>query len=188
MRLRSFLALAAMLLAAACVGRGAVYQTPIAEARRTLLATGLPPQVFGSEEPEWDVHDNGSDITWIVRRDGGELFRYVAHLSEQGPAATRVSVELKGVTSGPAGDTAQKLADKPAIRRLYVVAVNERVASALEHRPFEMSRIYPAMTAAAVSNMGALNASADQAAAASEQQARETMEKAYRDEASGARR
>lgn len=187
MRLRSYLALAAMLLTAACAGRGAVYQTPIAEARQTLLATGLPPLVFGSEDPDWDVHDNGSDVTWIVRRDGGELFRYVAHLSEQGPSATRVSVELKGVTSGPGGDTAQRLADKPAIRRMYVAAVNERVASALEHRPFEMSRIYPAMTAAAASNLGALNASADQAAAASDRAARDAMAKAYADEAAGVR-
>lgn len=174
-------------LLAGCAGRGAVYKMPIAEARRTLLATGLPPLVFGSESPAWEVHDEGADVVWIVRRDGGELFRYVAHLNEEGAEATRVSVELKGVKSGPGGDTEKSLAANPKIRDMYVVAVNERVASALEHRPFEISRVYPAMTAATLANMGKLNASADAAAAASEQEGRDNMAKAYADEVAGRR-
>jgi len=184
---RTFIAIAAIVLIAACTQLGARYPVPIAEARQILLKTGLPPLVFGSETPDFEVVDGGSEVTWIVRRDGAELFRYIAHLAEEGAEATRVRVELKGVEGGPAGNTAQKLADNPKIRDMYLIAVTERVASALEHRPFEISRIYPAMTAATVANMGKINASVDAAAAASEQSDRENMEKAYRDEAAGRR-
>jgi hypothetical protein len=44
------------------------------------------------------------------------------------------------------------------------------------------------MSAAAISNMGALQASVDQAAAADAQRSRNNMEKAYRDEAAGVTR
>jgi hypothetical protein len=175
-------------LTAACSQQGGVvYQAPIAEARQTLVATGLPPLVFGSEEPPWQVRDGGSEVAWIVSRNDVEIFRYVAHLEEAGPAATRVKVELKGAQSGPAGNVAQRLAEHPQIRDMYLVAINERIASALEHRRFEVTRVYPAMTAATMANIGALRASADEAAAASERQDRANIEKAYREEAAGRR-
>jgi len=44
------------------------------------------------------------------------------------------------------------------------------------------------MSTAVVSNMGAIHASVDEAAAASNQLARNNIEKAYRDEATGVRR
>jgi hypothetical protein len=186
--IRNIVATAAIVLATACTQqRGAVYQTPIAEARQTLAATGLPPFVFGSEEPAWEVRDEGSDVIWTVTRDDAELFHYVAHLTEEGPSATRVEVELKGAESGPAGNNEKRLSEHPEIRDMYLVAIKERIASALEHRDFEISRVYPAMTAAAAANMGSLQASADEAAAASEKQDRENIQKAYRDEAESRR-
>ncbi len=185
---RSLAAAATVVLIAACSQQGgAVYRMPLAEAQRILLATGLPPQVFGSEEPAWDVRADGADIVWTVRRDGAELFHYVAHLSEQGAGATRVKVELKGAQGGPAGDMEKRLNEKPEVKAMYLVAVRERVASALERREFDLSRVYPAMTAAAVANMGSIKASADAAAEASNRQDRETIEKAYREEAEGRR-
>ncbi len=186
---RNLAGVAAVVLMSACSQQGgAVYQTPIAEARKVLVATGLPPFVFGSEEPAWQVVDDGTDVSWVVQRDGAELFRYVAHLKEEGPGATRVKVELKGVESGPSGNVAKSLSEHPAIRDMYVVAINEQIASALQHRPFDMTRVYPSLTVATIANMGALSASADEAAAASERQDRENIEKAYRDEAAGLRR
>ena len=176
---------AAIVAMTACTQRGGVYHTPIAEARRTLVATGLPPLVFGSQEPAWEVRDGGSEVSWIVRRSGAEIFRYVAHLQQEGPEATRVQVEMKGAESGPAGNVAQKLSEHPQIRDMYLVAINERIASALEHRAFEMSRVYPAMNAAMLANMGSLRASVDEAAARSEQVERENIRRAYRDEAAG---
>lgn len=184
--MRTLVALAAVVLTAACTEpRGVVYPQPIGEARKTLLATGLPPFVFGSEEPAWEVIDGGSEVSWIVRRNGAELFRYVARLEEAGAGATRVKVELKGAESGPAGNVAKNLSEHPRIRDMYLVAINERIASALEHRKFQMSRIYPAMSAATLENMGSLRASVDQAAAASEKQEQDNIAKAYADEAAG---
>ncbi len=186
---RNIVAVAAVVLTSACTQQGGhVYQAPIAEARKILIATGLPPFVFGSEEPAWQVLDGGSDIIWVVQRDDAEIFRYIAHLKEEGPGATRVKVELKGAESGPSGNVAQRLSDHPEIRNLYLVAIKERIGSALEHRPFDMTRIYRATIAATMVNMGALSKSADEAAAASERQDRENIEKAYRDEAAGLRR
>ncbi|MDQ0464160.1 hypothetical protein QO010_001931 [Caulobacter ginsengisoli] len=185
---RKLLAIAAVILLAACAQpKGALYKVPIAEARQTLLATGLPPLVFGSDEPMWEVQDAGSDVIWIVKRDRAELFRYIAHLSEEEGGATRVSVELKGAESGPAGNVAQRLAEKPEIRDMYLVAIKEQVAAALERRPFEMARLYPALTKASLASIGSLQASADAAAAASEAQDRANIEKAYADEAAGRR-
>ena len=68
---------------------------------------------------------------------------------------------------------------------MYLVAINERIASALERRPFEMARVYPTLGVATVANISSISASADAAAAASEKMDRETMQKAYRDEAAG---
>jgi len=185
---RNVVAIAAIVAMTACTQqRGAVYQTPIAEARRTLVATGLPPFVFGSEEPAWEVRDDGSDVIWILKKDDAEIFYYIAHLTEEGPGATRVEVEMKGAESGPAGNIEKRLSKHPEIRDMYLVAIRERIASALEHRDFDITRVYPAMTAAAVANMGSLRASADEAAAASEKQDRDNIAKAYRDEAEGRR-
>ncbi len=186
MMFRNLAALASVVLVAACSQQlGAVYPVPIAEARQTLKTTELPPLVFGSDPPTVTVQaDSDTEVVWIARRDDAELFRYVAHLAEDGAAATRVRLELKGAE----GDIARKLEEHPQIRDLYLVAMTERVASTLEHRAFDMSRIYPQMAAAMVSNMGALNASADAAAAASEKLAHENIDKAYRDEAAGIRR
>jgi hypothetical protein len=184
---RTIVAVAAAVLLTACSQQGAVYQTPIAEAKKTLMATGLPPEVFGTEEPAWEVRDGGSEVDWIIKQNGGEIFRYSAHLEEKGPAATRVKVELKGAESGPAGNVAQRLSEQPRIRDMYLVAINERIASALEHRDFELSKVYPAMTVAAMANIGRLNASADEAAAASEKAGRDAIAKAYANEAAGRR-
>lgn len=48
-----------------------------------------------------------------------------------------MSVELKE-TSGP---NEKKPADNPAIKNMYLVTVNERVASALERRAFDTARV-----------------------------------------------
>jgi hypothetical protein len=182
---RGFLAVALCALVAGCAPLGgARYRVPIAEARQLLLAAELPPQVFGSEPPPVEVRAEGaSDVVWIARRNDAELFRFVAHLSDAGGAATRVSLELKGGSD----DIVKRLAAKPEIKTLYLVAMNERVASTLERREFAMSAIYPATAAATVVNMSALSASADQAAAASEKADRANIDKAYADEAAGRR-
>lgn len=173
------------LIAAYWLHSGPVFQVPITQARHILVETGLPPDVFGTEEPAWEVRDDGSQVTWIVRRDDAEIFRYVAHLKQQDPGSTRVEVELVGAQSGPGGNVAQRLAEHPEIKEMYLVAINERIASALEHRPFDIKRVYPATAVAFVENIGAFLSSMDEMAAASERLERENIRKAYRDEAEG---
>jgi hypothetical protein len=185
---RSVAVVAVMVLMAACsLKSGTVFNVPIAEARRILVATGLPPEVFGTETPPWEVRDGGSEVTWIVLQENVEVFRYIAHLKEEDQGSTRVHVELVGVQSGPAGNVEQRLSEHSEIRDMYLVAINEQIASALERRPYEISRVYPAMMTATLSNIGLLKSSADEAAAASERLARENIKKAYRDEAAGIR-
>lgn len=182
-------AAALSLLAAACAReKGTVYALPYDEARQLLLATGLPPMVFGTAEPDWTVRTGPpNEIAWIVKRNGGELFRYTATLDTVDNTHTRVAVALTGAASGPGGDVAQKLADNPSIRALYEVAVEERVASALERRPFDLQRIAPAMATATVANLDAINRQFDEASAEFRRRDRANIEKAYRDEAAGRR-
>ena len=178
---RRLLAIMAIALLTGCAPwGGTVYHVPLAEARRILAATGLPPYVFGTNDPEWTVHAGDQDVTWTIRRGETELFHYTAHLKQVDPQNTRVEVELVGV-----GNAVKGLAEHPRIRDMYIVAINELVASALEHREFQIARVYPALGVATLENMGRLRASFEQAAAASERMDRENIEKAYRDEANG---
>jgi hypothetical protein len=186
---RIFIAVAAAAVMTACTQQaGTVYPVKIDDARRALTSVCLPPLVFGSQPPDCDARAVGaSEIAWVARQKGVEIFRYVATLKDEGNGRTRVAVTLKGAESGPAGNVAQKLKDNRSIRHLYVVAMEERISSALERRQFDMSRIYPAMAAASAANMSSIRASVDEAHAASQQLEREAIKKAYRDEAGGRR-
>jgi hypothetical protein len=182
---RIVIAVAAAAVLTACTQEaGTVYPVKIDEARRILTGVCLPPLVFGSQPPACEARAVGAaEIAWVARQRGAEIFRYVATLKDEGNGSTRVALDLKG-----AGDVAQKLKDHRAIRHLYVVAMEEQISSALQRRAFDMSRIYPAMTAAAAANMGSIRASVDEAHAASQKLEREAIQKAYRDEAAGIRR
>jgi hypothetical protein len=186
---RIFIAVAAAVFMTACTQQaGTVYRVKIDDARRTLTSVCLPPLVFGSQPPDCEARAVGaSEIAWVARQRGVEIFRYVATLSDAGDGKTRVAVTLKGAESGPAGNVARKLKDNRTIRHLYVVAMEERISSALEERQFDMSRIYPAMAAASAANMSSIRASVDEAHAASQQLEREAIRRAYRDEAAGRR-
>jgi hypothetical protein len=164
-----FALLPAMLVAACAEDRGAVYPVSLDRARQILLKTDLPP-VFGSNEPSVVTRAyKPSEVTWIVRRNGDDLMRYIATLSEAGEGRTRVALDLKGAKSGPAGDVEQRFAENPSIRNLYLVAMKERIASTIEARPLDMTKIYPALSAAAFANMGNMRKSLDEAVKASEE-------------------
>jgi hypothetical protein len=170
MRGAIFLAVLAAILVAVFFGeRGAVYPVAPDRARQILAKTDLPP-VFGSNAPSVQIQTNKpSEVTWIVSNNGSELMRYTATLSAAGEGKTRVELELKGAKGGSAGDVEKRFAENPSIKNLYVVAMQERIASAIEGRALDMARIYPALGAAAFANMGNLRKSADEAARASEE-------------------
>ena len=161
MNYRNLIAIAFVaVLTAACTKEGTVYQVPLAEARRAVSASVLPPSLFGVQTPDWYVSGvaGTSDVAWIGRKNGKELFRYIASLKEENQSATRINVELKSASDS----------ENPALKKFWLVAINERIASSLERRPFDMQRIQSAKVAAAVGNMGAIRASMEEAAAASE--------------------
>jgi len=168
MRRTILLALLPAILVAACSqDRGAVYPVTLDRARQILLKTDLPP-VFGSAAPSADVRAyKPSEVTWIVRQNGSELMRYIATLSAAGEGKTRVALELKGAKGGPAGDVEQRFAENKSVKNLYLVAMEERIASAIEGRALDMSKIYPALATAALANMGNMRRSLDEAVKAS---------------------
>jgi len=174
------------LIAGRAQTRDNVYAVPIGEARQVLARTGLPPLVFGSNEPDVAIQAEGpSRIIWILRQDGAEMMRYVASLSPDGDTSTRISLDLVGATEGRFRNTGERLAQNGAIRNLYLVAMEERIASALERRPFDRTRILPATMAAAAANIGRISEDIDRIADADRRRQRENIERAYRDEAAG---
>jgi hypothetical protein len=180
------------LIAGRAQTRGGVYAAPIGEARRVLAHTGLPPLVFGSNEPEFTVRaegavqaDGAGRIVWILHEDGAEMMRYVASLSPDGGTSTRIDLDLVGATQGRFRDTGARLAQNGAIRHLYLVAMEERIASALEHRPFNTAAILPATAAATAANIGRIGSDIDRIAEADHRRERANIEKAYREEAAG---
>lgn len=169
-------------------GDGLVYRVPVAQARQQLAKAELPPLVFGSQALDVGVRNNGdSEVVWIVRRKGEELFRYTAQLSAEDKDSTRVKLKLEGAQGGTQ-NYAKNLDDNPKTRDLYLAAMQERVSSTLEHRPFEMSRLHAAMASAAAANLGNIRASVDQAAAAAAELERDVVQRTYRNEPAGVRR
>ena len=192
MRYAPFIAIALLgiaplaLIAGRAQSYGGVYAVPIGEARQVLVRAGLPPLVFGSNEPDVSTRAEGpSRIVWILSSRGAEMMRYVAELSPDGDSSTRISLDLVGATEGPYRTTGARLSENGTIRHLYLVAMQERIASALERRPFETARIMPATAAATAANIGALSDNFDRAAAADQRRERANIEKAYREEAAG---
>jgi hypothetical protein len=164
-----FALLPAILVAACSRDSGAVYPVPLDRARQILLKTDLPP-VFGSNAPSVQIRaSKPSEVTWIVSNNGSELMRYIATLSEAGEGRTRVGLELKGTKGGSAGDVEKRFAENPSTRNLYLVAMKERIASAIEGRPLDMTKIFPALGFAMVANMGNMRKSLDEAVKASEE-------------------
>jgi hypothetical protein len=146
-----------------------VYPVALDRTRQVLSKTDIPP-VFGSNPIEVQIQANKpSEVVWIMSHNGSELMRYTATLSEAGQGKTRVALELKGSKSAPVGDVEQRLAANPSIRNLYLEAMKERIASSLEGRALDMSKVYPALGAAMVANMGNIHRSVDEAAKASEE-------------------
>jgi hypothetical protein len=172
-----FALLPAIFVAACSEERGAVYSVKVDRAQRILLKTGLPP-VFGSNPVNVEARAyKPTEVTWIVSNDGSELMRYVATLSEAGEGRTRVELALKGSKGGSAGDVEKRFAENPSVRNLYLVAMKERIASAIEERSLDMSKIYPALGAAVVANMSNIRRSVDEAAKASEELDRASIQR-----------
>ena len=161
---RILLALLPAIFVGACsMDSGPVYKVPLAKARQILAKTDLPP-VFGSHAPTVQIQANKpSEVTWIVSKDGSEIMRYVASVKEAGEGRTRIGLVLRG----------DRFANNLSAKGLYLAAMEEKIASAMEGRTMDMSKIYPALGVAMAANMGnmrkQIDQSVDEAVKASEQ-------------------
>jgi hypothetical protein len=158
----------------------------VGEAHRILEQTGLPPEVLGSEEHDFEVQANDpARIVWVVKEDGKEAMRFIADLSTAGEKSTRVHVDVAGPASGPMSYVASRLTEYRTIKNLYVTAMEEQVAAALSHREFHLTAVYPAMMLAMVANIGQLNDMQERDSEATRKRYRDNLAKAYADEAAG---
>ena len=163
MRPTILFALLPALLLGACTDYGPVYKVPVERARQTLAKLDLPP-VFGSNNPSVQIQANKApEITWIVSHNGSEIMRYVATVKEAGEGRTRIGLVLKG----------ERFSNNLSAKNLYLVAMEERIAAAMESRALDMSKIYPALSFAVMANMGnmrkQINDSLDEAVKGAEQ-------------------
>jgi len=113
------------------------------------------------------------------------VMRFSAVLTADGDAATRVHVDIKGATSGPFGNVDARLSESSSIRTVYQQAMEERVAAALEKRPYDILKVMPAVTAAAFANIGAISGQMDAAAEEFRKRDQENIERAYAEEGQG---
>ena len=169
MRLKVLFALLPAMLVAACTDSGTVYPVAMDRARTVLSRTDLPP-VFGSAAPRAQTQSpKPTEVVWIVSTQDSEMMRYTATLSEAGQGKTRIALELKGSKGGPAGDVEKRFLAFPNVKNLYLVAMKEKIASQIEGRPMDMSKINASAGTGLIGHMGDIHRSADEAAKASEE-------------------
>lgn len=159
----------------------ATYALPASEVHARLERAGLPPLVFGEEQPDSVVHSAPDQIAWEVDQDGSEVMRYVIDVTPVDGSHTRVRIGLKGATQGKFGNVEERVKNDATLRNLYLTAMKEQVDSVLTGHPFRYSAISGATTAATVAHMGQIADWMDRAADAQHKRERENMEKAYRD-------
>jgi hypothetical protein len=135
--------LAAMVVFTYWPEHGQVFDRTPAEVRRTLAGLDLPPLVFGDVPKKVKVLTPSPEMmVWsITENESEEMMRYVVTLTAQGAGATRVKVYVTGPTEGPLGNVAARMARNRAICNMYVIAMKEQIAAALERRDFQTAKI-----------------------------------------------
>ena len=171
----------ALLFVSACGDRGKLYSRSLDDVHSTLAGINELPPVFGSDGPDVGVDSTDpSAVSWVLRKNGTEVMRFVARLESEGQASTRVKLELAGV-----GNVEQKLKEHKEIRDLYLVAMDEQISSKLENRKFDASKIMAATMRAAAANVGTIANQMDAAGEAARRRDEANIRKAYADEAAG---
>lgn len=142
----------------------------------------LPPPDEDSEQDERDFTIDATDpkrVVWKFQKDGVEALHFVATLEPVGPTATRIAVDVTGPTDGPLGNVAEKLKTFRTVKNMYVLAMQEQIGAIVENRNFNLSRIYPAMMAAAAANSTQLMSNLNQSIAADQRRVQNNIDKAY---------
>jgi len=164
-------------LVASGAGEQATYSVPLHRARSILASAEEPPLVFGDGGSEFQLREEASTrLVWTVSRDGGEVLRFTADLERVGEGETAVMLSLAGSTAGKHGNVEERLKKSESVRRLYLAAMRERITADLEGRDYDMTEIYPQLTAATVDNLRLLQPPDNRG------RDRQNMRNAYRDE------
>ena len=167
---------------AGCAEPGIVYPRPLTEVREELARVGLPPMVFGTMTPPFKLESGPEQVLWIIVRDGADVMHLTATLAAVDAGSTRVAFAVSGPTEGRFAQVNARLAANPAVRNLYLAALEERVDSALENRPFDLSGIVPQLGLAIAANMDDIAADLDRAVESSRARNRRNIERAYEQE------
>jgi hypothetical protein len=173
----AFVALVTGLLAAC--GAGTSYPIPAHEVTGKLLVTKPPMFVFGSSGADVMVtQGDGGAVRWTVLKDGKQVLRMVATVTPEGEDASRVAVAIEPPNNDGNSAIGRKMADNPAIVRLYKSAMAEQIDAKLNNRAFNMAAIQGEMMGAALASMPKIQEQAAEAARSSAEMERQMKQNA----------
>lgn len=144
-----------------------------------LRQTGAPPLVFGETTTTKIIVNSPSSLTWSVQENGKEMMRYTATLIPEGEGRTRVALDFRTGAKADALRTAERLDQVVTIRKLYLTAIKERIASSIEGRNFNLALIYPMTIVAGIAHQGELLRQVDAYSRQEEDRATRNIRKAY---------
>ena len=134
-------AIGAALLLSGCgaASLGQTFDITAAEAKQILKRTEVPYDVLGNNDLRSHVIEKSpTSLVWKVTLEGAEYLQFTADLSSADPASTQVVVSVKGPASGRYAKMEKALNDNVTVKNLYLAAMEEEIAAALEKRDFDM--------------------------------------------------
>jgi hypothetical protein len=124
-------------------------------------------------------------IIWVILDENDrEMIRIVAKIAP-GAQSTRIWADIAPPDGALHDAVAKGLAANVSISALYRAVAAEQVDSAMDQRRFDLTRTYGPMMAATLANLPRMSKAFDDDAAAIAKNDRDTLQKAYDDEAHG---
>jgi hypothetical protein len=144
--------------------QGQNFDLPASEAKQILLQTEVPYDVLGSPDLRaYAVAEGRDTVVWRVLLQDAEYMRFAATITSSNPASTHVVVSVSGPPSGRYAAMGQALNENASVKNLYLAAMQEEVAAALEKRDFNIIKVSPQLLAAIAANMGSISVPGDDA-------------------------
>jgi hypothetical protein len=179
LRKNFLLAVSAVLTLSACGAwsPGQSFDIPASEAKKILLQTEVPYDVLGNSNLRANVIEKGpTTLVWKVMLDDSEFMQFTAEVTPNNHTSTQVVISVNGPTAGKYAGLEKALNDNITVKNLYLAAMQEEVAAALEKRDFDILKISPQLMAATGANLGAIADRFDHPTQPSEKKARAAKE------------
>lgn len=151
--------LTSALLLSACgdLSPGESFDIPASEAKEILLQTEAPYDVLGNSDLRSQVYEkSATTLVWTVMLGESEFMHFTAEVTPNSPTSTHVTVSLGGPAGGKYAGLEKALNDNLTVKNLYLAAMEEEVAAALEKRDFDIMKITPQLLAATGANLGGI--------------------------------